>query len=270
MEQQDTTSESSDEALSCGDRKSTGDGKYTYMYTSSDFSSGITPISTERTPTEMDEVSDTHSSCKEEMQWSNKTHLEAVEEKSGINSSEETTPMGSERLAGSSEDATPRASGGLVGSSEETSPVISGRHDHSSEETTPVGSGRLVDSSEETTPVTSGRLVDGAEPRHKLCFTPPLNRPKDPTVDSIGIMQQWRRDGLICNTPLIPRNTRQTRSGISFEYFFGPSRMPPRVLPRLKSTGNIGEVLGQRKEMTRRKSPLKQITKKRKSGTYLP
>ena len=252
MEQQDTTSESSDEALSCGDRKSTGDGKYTY--TSSDFSSDITPISTERTPTEMDEIYDTQSSCKEEMQWSNKTHLEAVEEKSEINSSEETTPMGSERLAGSSEDATSPASGGLVGSSEETTPVVSGRHDHSSEE---------------TTPVTSGRLVDGAEPRHKLCFTPPLNRPKDPTVDSIGIMQQWRRDGLICNTPLIPRNTRQTRSGISFEYFFGPSRMPPRVLPRLKSTGNIGEVLGQRKEMTRRKSPLKQITKKRKSGTYL-
>ena len=127
------------------------------------------------------------------------------------------------------------------------------------------------ESSEDTTPVppdSFDRLVEEiAEPRHKLCFTPPLNRPKDPTKDSVGIMQEWRKDGLLCSTPLIPRNTRQTRSGISFEYFFGPSRAEPRILPRLKSTGNIGETIGQRKEVPRKQSPLKQKSFKRKSGT---
>ena len=102
--------------------------------------------------------------------------------------------------------------------------------------------------------------------RHKLGSTPPLERTKDPNINSLGIIQELRKDGFIgCSTPLIPRIMRQTRSSISFEYFFRPSGMAPRLLPRLKSDGNVGKTLGTRMEVPRRDSPLKKNSFRRKS-----
>ena len=115
-------------------------------------------------------------------------------------------------------------------------------------------------------PTNTETPTEAIDLRHKLGSTPPLERTKDPAINSLGIIKELRKDGFIgCSTPLIPRNTRHTRSGISFEYFFRPNRMAPRLLPRLKSDGNVGKTLGTRTEVPRRESPLKKNSFRRKS-----
>ena len=95
--------------------------------------------------------------------------------------------------------------------------------------------------------------------RHKLGSTPPLMRAKAPSSNSREIIQELRKDGFIGrSTPLIPRIMRQTKSSIAFEYFFRPKGVAPRLLPRLKSDGNVGQT---RAEVPRRDSPLKKSVK---------
>ena len=237
--------------LASRDRKFTEPVK-TMGLQSEETSKEITPAFTDRSLTESVMSQETNPAS------TDRTTIESVD-KNDLQSelSEDITPVSTDRTATESKEQNDLQSEDINSVSTDRTYTISRK---------PTG---LNSESEETTPVNSERLLDNEDSRHKLGFTPPLERPKDSAV-AVGIIQELRKDGLLCSTPLIPRNTRQTRSGISFEYFFGPVRTAtPRVLPKMKSDGNIGKTLNQRSEVLRRESPHRKNTiRRRKSGKY--